>query len=84
MRRIIAIVTLALFASGQAISQELPKASILLAAQTKNIKIYTLVSPNEMFANTSHIIELPHELIVVDGQFFAPYGRQLKIFVDSL
>lgn len=68
----------------QAISQELPKASIVLAGQSNKIKIHTLVAPDEMFANTSHVIELPHELIVVDGQFFAPYAWQLKAFTDSL
>jgi glyoxylase-like metal-dependent hydrolase (beta-lactamase superfamily II) len=68
----------------QAMSQELPKASVVLAATTTNLKIYTLVAPNDMFANTSHVIELPHELIIVDGQFFAPYAWQLKAFTDSL
>lgn len=68
----------------QAISQELPKASIVLAGKSTNVTIHTLVAPDEMFANTSHIIELPHELIVVDGQFFAPYASQLKAFTDSL
>jgi len=55
-----------------------------LSAAAKDLKIYTLVAPDQMFANTSHIIELPHELVVVDGQFFAPYGRQLRAFTDSL
>lgn len=68
----------------QTIAQELPKASVVLAGKSKNVTIHTLVAPDEMFANTSHIIELPHELIIVDGQFFAPYAWQLKAFVDSL
>lgn len=68
----------------QAMSQELPKAAVVLTAQTPRLKIYTLVAPPEMFANTSHVIELPHELIIVDGQFFAPYGQQLKNLTDSL
>ena len=37
-----------------------------------------------MFANTSHIIELPSQLILVDGQFFAPYAAELKDYVDRL
>jgi glyoxylase-like metal-dependent hydrolase (beta-lactamase superfamily II) len=37
-----------------------------------------------MFANTSHIIELKDELIIVDGQFFAPYAFELKKITDSL
>lgn len=37
-----------------------------------------------MFANTTHVIELPHELVVVDGQFFAPYAQQVKALTDSI
>lgn len=65
-------------------AQQPPKATVVLAAKTKHLKIYTLVSPGVMFANTSHVIELSHQLIVVDGQFFALYGTQLKALTDSL
>lgn len=37
-----------------------------------------------MMANTSHIIELPDQLIIIDGQFFAPYAAQLKAYADKL
>lgn len=84
MKKSIVAAAVGLTLAGATAAQELPKASIVLAAQTKKLTIYTLVSPGEMFANTSHIIELPHELIVVDGQFFAPYGRELRAFTDSL
>ena len=72
MKKVITVLTLGFAMSNQAMSQELPKASVQLATQTQKLKIYTLVAPPEMFANTSHVIELPHELIIVDGQFFAP------------
>lgn len=84
MKRIMAAVLFGQLLFSQAISQELPKASIFLAGQSNKIKIHTLVAPDEMFANTSHVIELPHELIIVDGQFFAPYAWQLRAFADSL
>ncbi|WP_333819905.1 MBL fold metallo-hydrolase [Ohtaekwangia sp.] len=84
MKKIILSFTLLLVLFRVSTSQNLPKASVVLAAQTKNFKIYTFVSPNEMFAVTSHVIELPSQLIVVDGQFFAPYAQQLKSFTDSL
>jgi len=84
MKKIIPTVALGLAALGQTQAQELPKATVVLSASTKSMKIYTLVAPDEMFANTSHVIELPHQLVVVDGQFFAPYGRQLRAFTDSL
>jgi len=84
MKQIMAAVLFGQLLLSEAMSQELPKASVFLAGQSKNIKIHTLVAPDEMFANTSHVIELPHELIIVDGQFFAPYAWQLKAFTDSL
>lgn len=64
--------------------QALPKASIELVKSSPLAKVYTLVSPGDMFANTSTVIELKSQLIVIDGQFFADYGRQLKAFTDSL
>ncbi|NLR59266.1 MBL fold metallo-hydrolase [Chitinophaga polysaccharea] len=84
MKKTFGLITLGFAASAQVMSQELPTASVVLAAQTPQLKIYTLVAPPEMFANTSHVIELPHELVVVDGQFFAPYAQQLKNLTDSL
>lgn len=84
MKKIMTVLTLGLAMSNQAMSQELPKASVQLATQTQKLKIYTLVAPPEMFANTTHVIELPHELIIVDGQFFAPYAQQVKALADSL
>ncbi|WP_440135153.1 MBL fold metallo-hydrolase [Chitinophaga sancti] len=65
-------------------AQQLPKANVVLAVNTRDIKIFTLVAPPEMFSNTTHVIELPNELIVVDGQFFAPYAQQVKALTDSL
>ncbi|MBF4472566.1 hypothetical protein [Flavobacterium sp. HJJ] len=65
-------------------AQNLPKASVIQSVKTKKISIYTVVAPPEMFTNTTHVIELPHELIVVDGQFFAPYAQEVKKLTDSL
>jgi glyoxylase-like metal-dependent hydrolase (beta-lactamase superfamily II) len=84
MKKIILSTAFLLVLFSAAISQNIPKASIVLSAERKSFKIYTLVSPNEMFAVTSHIIELPSQLIVIDGQFFDPYAKQLRSFTDSL
>lgn len=65
-------------------AQDLAKATIVTSVVTPKVKIYTVVAPPEMFTNTTHVIELPHELIVVDGQFFAPYAKQVKELTDSL
>jgi glyoxylase-like metal-dependent hydrolase (beta-lactamase superfamily II) len=84
MKKIITIAILGLMLSVHGKAQNLPKATIVLAKGTSKIKIYTVVAPAEMFANTTHVIELPHELVIVDGQFFAPYAQQVKALTDSL
>ncbi len=65
-------------------AQTIPTGSFWTVTQNKDVKVHTYMSPAAMFANTSHIIELKNELIIVDGQFFAPYALELKKFTDSL
>jgi len=65
-------------------AQTIPTGSAWTVTQNKFVKLHTYMSPSVMFANTSHIIELKNELIIVDGQFFAPYALELKKFTDSL
>lgn len=84
MKKIITIATLGLMLSLHVKAQNLPKATVILAVQTPKVKIYTVVAPPGMFANTTHVIELPHELVIVDGQFFASYAQQVKSLTDSL
>ncbi|MGZ3754717.1 MAG: hypothetical protein ACXVAY_03075 [Mucilaginibacter sp.] len=84
MKKIIIMALTALIAPLFIQAQNLPKITIVLAAQTPKVKIFTVVAPPDMFANTTHIIELPHQLVVVDGQFFAPYALQVKALTDSI
>lgn len=65
-------------------AQSIPTGIVWTVAQNKDVKIHTYMSPTAMFANTSHILELKNELIIVDGQFFAPYALELKRITDSL
>ncbi|MBA4300198.1 Glyoxylase, beta-lactamase superfamily II [Algoriphagus alkaliphilus] len=65
-------------------AQNLPTGTSWTVTQNKKVKVHTYMSPSAMFANTSHVIELKNELIIVDGQFFAPYALELKEFTDSL
>ena len=78
------LIFLAILAIGQVTAQELPKGTHWTVIESKGVKVHTYMSPGVMFANTSHVIELKDELIVVDGQFFAPYALELKAFTDSL
>lgn len=65
-------------------AQDIPTGNSWTVAQNKDVKVHTYMSPSVMFANSSHIIELKDELIIVDGQFFAPYALELKKFTESL
>jgi glyoxylase-like metal-dependent hydrolase (beta-lactamase superfamily II) len=65
-------------------AQNLPTGNAWTVTQNKDVKVHTYMSPAAMFANTSHVIELKNELIIVDGQFFAPYALELKKFTDSI
>lgn len=64
--------------TSQTQAQEIPTGTSWTVIQNKDVKVHTYMSPSAMFANTSHIIELKNELIIVDGQFFAPYALELK------
>lgn len=65
-------------------AQNLPIGQAWTVVQNKYAKVHTYMSPVSMFANTSHIIELQNELIIIDGQFFTPYAFELKKFTDSI
>jgi len=65
-------------------SNQLPPASIHLVKDNGKVKIHTLVAPAPFFANATHIIELPDELVLVDGQFFAQYGAAFRRLADNL
>jgi glyoxylase-like metal-dependent hydrolase (beta-lactamase superfamily II) len=66
-----------------AVAAEAP-ATVAVVKNTGTAKIHTLIAPPDMFANTSHIIELPTQLIIVDGQLYAPYAAQLRAYADKL
>lgn len=63
---------------------QLPKATFYIAKDNGSVKIHTMVSPGPMFANATHIIELSDQLILVDGQFFAQYGKEFREYANSL
>jgi glyoxylase-like metal-dependent hydrolase (beta-lactamase superfamily II) len=65
-------------------AQNIPTGTTWTVTQNKDVKVHTYMSPAVMFANTSHVIELKNELIIIDGQFFAPYAQELKKFTDLL
>lgn len=41
-------------------------------------------APADEFGNTSHIIETPCKVIIIDSQYMVPYAKELRSIADSL
>ncbi|QIZ76420.1 MBL fold metallo-hydrolase [Ferrimonas lipolytica] len=50
----------------------------------KQLTIHSFTAPEESELVNSHIIETPNRLIMIDGQFFRDYAKQLRGYVDGL
>lgn len=49
-----------------------------------SLRIHTFTSPEPFLANSTHIIETDNVLVLVDGQFVAPYAQGFRAYADSL
>lgn len=59
---------------------------IMVVKQTDDVRIHTCVASfaGSNIANATHIIETKNQLVLVDGQFLAPYARAFREYADSL
>jgi glyoxylase-like metal-dependent hydrolase (beta-lactamase superfamily II) len=59
---------------------------IMVAKRAGDVTIHTFVSSfaDNNIANATHIIESANRLVLVDGQFLAPYARRFRDYADSL
>lgn len=59
---------------------------IVIAHQAGDVRIHTFISAytGDNIANATHIVESENVLVLVDGQFLAPYARQFRAYADSL
>jgi glyoxylase-like metal-dependent hydrolase (beta-lactamase superfamily II) len=48
------------------------------------VTVHTFVSPDVSESVTSHVIETPHGLVVVDTQMLRHYAKKLRAYVDGL
>src|SRR3954453_18374633 len=48
------------------------------------LTVHTFTAPDEFLANSTHVLESAGALVVVDGQFVAPYATAFRRFVDAL
>jgi glyoxylase-like metal-dependent hydrolase (beta-lactamase superfamily II) len=63
-----------------------PDPIVMVVKQAAGVRIHTFVSAftDNNIANATHIIESQHRLVLVDGQFLAPYARKFRAYADSL
>ena len=56
----------------------------MTVTELKNSKIHSYQSPNLTGCVTTHIIETPERLILVDGQRSVIYGQEIRTYAESL
>ena len=49
-----------------------------------DVVVHSLTAPQEVFANSSHIIETANSLVVVDTQFLLPNALDVRAYADEL
>lgn len=48
------------------------------------LTVHTMIAPEEVFANATHIFELENSLVLVDTQFLLPNALDMRAYADSL
>lgn len=59
-----------------------PRHSVVL--DRDGVRIHTFTAPDTFLANSTHIIETEHALVLIDGQFVVPYATAFRKYADSL
>ncbi|HEV2634059.1 MAG TPA: MBL fold metallo-hydrolase [Actinocrinis sp.] len=59
---------------------------IMVVKQVGDVRIHTFVASYEYdnIANATHIVESKNQLVLIDGQFLAPYAKAFRQYADSL
>lgn len=67
-------------------SVPLPDPIITVTKRSGDVRVHTFISSflDNNIANATHIIEGRNALVLVDGQFLAPYARRFREYADSL
>ncbi len=63
---------------------QLPEPVIRVVKQSGDVKIHAFISPEAFLSNATYVIEGPHELVVIDGQFVVPFAMAFRGYVNSL
>lgn len=49
-----------------------------------DVVVHSLTAPEAVFANSTHIIETPNNLVLIDTQFLLPFALDYRTYADSL
>lgn len=49
-----------------------------------DVTVHTLTAPEQVFANSTHIIETANNLVLIDTQFLLPNAADFRAYADSL
>ncbi len=52
--------------------------------QAGDVTVHSLTAPEQVFANSTHIIETENSLVVIDTQFLLPNAADFRAYADSL
>jgi glyoxylase-like metal-dependent hydrolase (beta-lactamase superfamily II) len=63
---------------------QFPQPEIIKNQLSDNISIHTFTCPEDYLSVSTHIIESPTKLIVVDGQLVTYYAQKFREYTDSL
>ena len=59
---------------------------IIITKKAGDVRIHTFIAAftDDNIANATHIIESKNALVLIDGQFLAPYAREFRNYADGL
>ncbi len=81
---LLVVATLAAF-SGPAVAQETRESGLTVTVQELDgVTIHSLTAPEEMFANSTYLIETENALVGVDTQFLLPFAADMRAYADEL
>ena len=71
-------------APADASTSVLPSGNTLVVQPAGELTVHSLVAPEEVFANATHIIETENSLVLIDTQFLLPNALDFRAYADSL
>lgn len=63
---------------------KLPTGAKVIIYNLGKVKIHTYISPEESLGTTTHIIETPNYLSIIDSQYMIPYSKEFREYANSL